>query len=194
MFDNGFLKNSFSYLVTLNVDWFQPFQHTNYSVGAIYLIVQNLPRYERYKDENLILVGVLPGPHLLMNSYLTPLVNELELKEAYHTGFKVHAPKGYELTLHLLLSCVSCDIPASRKVCGFLGHNSKLGCNKCLKVFEGAPGEHDYSGFDHSDWTMRNSVQHRENCNKIMLEKTETNIANAQTKFGCVVYWPQVNI
>ena len=46
MLNNGFLKNPFSYLLTLNVDWFQPFQHTNYSVGAIYLIVQNLPRHE----------------------------------------------------------------------------------------------------------------------------------------------------
>ncbi len=44
------------------VDWFQPFVRTEYSVGAIYLTVQNLPRNERYKEENVLLVGILPGP------------------------------------------------------------------------------------------------------------------------------------
>ena len=35
----------------------------------------------------------------------------------------------------MALGCVSCDIPVTRKVCGFLGHNSRLGCNKCYKQF-----------------------------------------------------------
>lgn len=43
------------------VDWFQPFKCTNYSVGAIYMAVQNLPREERFLSENTILVGVIPG-------------------------------------------------------------------------------------------------------------------------------------
>ncbi len=71
---NGFLQGPFSFLLTVNVDWFQPFSHIQYSVGAIYLTIQNLPRSERYK---VILVGVLPGPH--ENSYLGPLVEELKL-------------------------------------------------------------------------------------------------------------------
>ena len=32
-------------LLMLNIDWFQPFQHTQYSVGVIYLVIQNLPRH-----------------------------------------------------------------------------------------------------------------------------------------------------
>lgn len=59
---NGFLRSPYCYLLTLNLDWFQPFTHVEYSVGAIYLAIQNLPREERYKEENIILVGVLPGP------------------------------------------------------------------------------------------------------------------------------------
>ena len=35
---HSFLSQPFSYLLTLNVDWFQPFLHTQYSVGGIYLI------------------------------------------------------------------------------------------------------------------------------------------------------------
>ena len=33
------------------------------------------------------------------------------------------------------LLCVACDIPAVRRVCGFLGHMAKLGCSKCTKEF-----------------------------------------------------------
>ncbi len=47
------LANPNSYLLSLNVDWFQPFKHTTYSTGALYLTVQNLPRSERYKKENV---------------------------------------------------------------------------------------------------------------------------------------------
>ena len=56
-----------------------------YSVGAIYLTIQNLPRSERFKVENILLIGVIPGPKepkYNINSYLTPLV--VELKEAWN--------------------------------------------------------------------------------------------------------------
>ena len=46
--------------------------------------------------------------------------------------------------------CCTCDIPAGCKVCGFLGHNARLGCFKCLKQFEGGVGPINFSGFDRS--------------------------------------------
>ncbi len=49
----------------LNMDFFQP---TTYSVGAIYLTVMNSIRY---KSENVILAGLIPGPdEPEMNSFL----------------------------------------------------------------------------------------------------------------------------
>ena len=74
----------------MNVDWFQPFTRTQFSVGAIYLAIQNLPRSLRYKDENVILVGVIPGPSepsLTINSYLAPLVQELQ--QSWNEGLTV---------------------------------------------------------------------------------------------------------
>ena len=38
---NDFLSAPYNYLLTLNVDWFSPFDHGCYSVGAIYLTIQN---------------------------------------------------------------------------------------------------------------------------------------------------------
>ena len=78
---SSFLSEPFSLELMINVDWFQPYKHTQYSVGAIYVTVLNLPRHLRNKTNNIILVGILPGPHepkCNMNTYLEPLVNELK--------------------------------------------------------------------------------------------------------------------
>ena len=75
-----FLKGKLGLGLILNIDWFQPYKLTNYSVGVIFLAVLNLPRNIRYKRENMILVGIIPGPsepHYHLNSYLEPLVEEL---------------------------------------------------------------------------------------------------------------------
>ena len=78
-------------------------------------------------------------PKLSVNGFLTPLVEELKV---FWDGMvlPIHM---HDTTLHvrvrLALSCVVCDIPASRKVCGFVGHNARLGYNKCLKQFESIP-------------------------------------------------------
>ena len=93
----------------------------------IYLGIQNLPRSERYKVENIILVGILTGPSepkLSINSYLVPLVQDLKM--AWNKGIKVTTYHGTSMTARLALTCVACDIPAGRKICGFLGHNDVI--------------------------------------------------------------------
>ena len=64
----------------IHLDWFKPFKHVEYSIGIMYLVIANLPQAECYKLENVIIVGVLPGPNepkKHMNSYLLPLIDEL---------------------------------------------------------------------------------------------------------------------
>ena len=162
------------------------FTHIEYSVGAIYLTVQNLPRNERYKEENIILVGLLPGPSkppLTINSYLVPLVEEL--KTAWNSGIRVTVHNGSEVTVRLALVCVACDIPASRKVCGFLGFNALLGCNKCYKKFNSPSfGQVDYSGYDRENWIPRTVQLHRQQCRDLMKETTKTGMRNAESTLG----------
>ena len=72
----------------LNVNWFNPYKHSPYSVGVVYLVILNLPRSMRFKKENIILVGLMPGPHepsLHINTYLDPLVQELNILWKYGT-------------------------------------------------------------------------------------------------------------
>ena len=185
---SDFVSVPFSLLLCLNVDWFQPFKHLTYSVGAVYLSILNLPRHKRNKMENIILVGIIPGPrepHLTLNSYLTPLVTEL--KELWIHGVKVQDSKGAQLTVRVALACVNCDIPASRKVCGFPSHNARLGCNKCYKPFTfnaAVPSKTDYSGYDRENWVPRSNERHRRDCKKLESEKTARSLQVKESMLG----------
>ena len=59
---NAFLAVPGNLLLMMNVDWFKPFERLAYSIGVIYLVVQNLPRSLRFKLEKVIVVGLIPGP------------------------------------------------------------------------------------------------------------------------------------
>ena len=184
-FNTNFLTSPYSLLLSLNVDWFQPYKHIQYSVGCIYLIIQNLPREKRYLEENVILVGIMPGPkesHLSIDSYLQPMVNELN--SYYYNGLSVVSNFGHQITIRVALSCFSCDIPATGQVCGFLGHNAKLGCNKCYKRFDvGATGG-DYSGFNRETWEERKAQKHREDCKKIKSCTTKRSTQQMESTLG----------
>ena len=115
--------------VMLNVDWFQVYKHTNYSCGVIYLVLMNLPREERFKAENVIIVGIIPGPNEPkgnINSFLQLLVNELiDLWD----GVILENSKipGGMIKIRVALLAICCDIPAARKCGGFAGHSALKG-------------------------------------------------------------------
>lgn len=187
----NFLSVPYSYLLTMNIDWFQPFTRSVYSTGAIYMTIQNLPRNERYKVENVILAGIMPGPkepRLTVNGYITPLVEELnEFWEGLIFPVNVRGTT-LKLRIRLALSCVACDIPASRKLCGFLGHAATLGCNKCLKKFrkvKTASGTRtDFSGYDCQNWELRTADSHRNDSKKVLECTTITSLHTTESQHG----------
>lgn len=188
MFVNGspFLALPYNYALTLNVDWFQPFKRSTYSAGVLYLAIQNLPRTERYLTENIILCGVIPGPkepEKTVNSFLEPLVHELQL---LWKGVQITTNHGAVL-VRAALTCVACDIPAARKVCGFVGHNARLACSKCSKIFPtSAFGEKpDYSGFDRTAWVGRSLDDHRKYCAKHKVSNTQSAQVSLEREHGC---------
>ena len=67
--------------IMLNMDWFQPFDNSQYSVGAIYGVICNLPRSERFKTSNIITLAVIPGPNEpklhQLNHYLAPIIDQM---------------------------------------------------------------------------------------------------------------------
>ncbi len=170
----------------LNIDWFRPYKHTPYSVGAIYMVVTNLPRAERFRKENVILVGIIPGPSeppLHMNSYLKPLVDELN--QLWERGIQVTCPDlPQPITLKAVLICAACDIPACRKVLGFCGHMSKLGCSKCTKAFfyDSIAEKMNFGGFD--ERPMRNEHDHRKEAFLAREQKSASAREKIEVKYG----------
>ena len=113
----------------------------------------NLPRAIR---ENIIIVGLLPGPKepsKTINTYLTPLVCELL---SLWEGVSLRTYNAGTQLFRCALMCVGCDLPAGRKTCGFLSYTANLGCSRCYCNFgTGVFGKRDYSGFDRDNWSLR---------------------------------------
>lgn len=150
----------------MNNDRFNPYEETLYSVGAIYLVVLNPPRTERYKLENVILVGIIPGPHEPVgdiNCFLSPLVKELN--QLYKGVLFRNSSSCLSLTtLRAMLICVTCDLPATRKVLGFANFIALKGCSKCLKEFPTAQfgAKPNFSGYHCQNWLPQNSTTQME--------------------------------
>ena len=80
---------------------------------------------------------------------------------------------------------MACDLPAGRKVGGFLGHSAHLGCSRCLKCFVGRLGEMDYSGFECKSWPPRTGKRHREDAETLLACNTKMELEGSESKFGC---------
>ncbi|XP_048255122.1 uncharacterized protein LOC125381851 [Haliotis rufescens] len=145
----------------LNVDWFQPFdRRSDISVGALYMVLMNLPRDERFKRENCLLVGIIPAlskePESL-NSFLTPLVTELK---ALWNGVLMEVQgSSASVSVKMALMCASADIPAARKLCGFMGHGATQGCSHCTKPLW-SNGIRDCGLPNLVQWPSRNREDH----------------------------------
>ena len=175
----------FCYGLLLNIDWFQPFDHFIYSVGVIYLVVLNLPRNVRYKRENVILIGIIPGPSeppLTINSYLIPLV--LGLLELWH-GVQMEVSGSVPQLIRAALIAVSCDLPAGSKVCGFLSHSANLGLKRCYASFSEGFSRRNYANLDRSSWQLRTCNQHRADVKSLEQCKTKTEKSHRESQLGC---------
>ena len=76
---------------------------------------------------------------------LEPLICDME-KLWEGVTIKVN---GKPVKIRAASPCLACDVPAARKVGGFVGHKGYRSCNKCYKAFPTTPfGDYpDYSGF-----------------------------------------------
>jgi hypothetical protein len=147
--------------IMINVDWFQPFERTIHSSGAIYGAICNLPRELRFKPENMLILGLMPGPNEpslhQINHYLAPIVDQFQ---TFWEG--VGLDRTSEHLSGRLIKCAviacCCDIPAARKLCGH--YSANVSCHRCLKVAR----NRNFSGMDDIDewFVAKNANSHRE--------------------------------
>lgn len=125
---------------TLNIDWFNPFgkkrSGRTQKVGGIYMVCHNLPVHLRYRPENIYLVGIIPGPGEpdvdQMNQIMIPIVDNF--RQLYKDGVRITGlGQNYaSLLVRCALIALVCDLPAARKVAGFMGHSAKaFFCSFC---------------------------------------------------------------
>ena len=104
----------------LNLNWFQPYDGTMHSIGAIYAAICNLSCNIQFQHENLLLLGLLLELNEVslhkINHYLALIVDELNLLWNEMTLSTNEFPNGKRVRGALIL--VTCDISAARKICG----------------------------------------------------------------------------
>ena len=167
----------------VNIDWFQPFKHLSYSVGVIYAVLVNLPRKIRYLPENVIITGIIPGPHepkKHINTYLGPFVNEL--LEMYQ-GVWLETSIGKQYIKCVVIG-LSSDIPATLKAAGFVGHIAKKACSRCLKDFPRINDHTDCSGYEREKWPPRTHETHCKQAQNGLTAQTKSERKAIESEYG----------
>ena len=106
----------------INMNWFQLFVSSLYSVSVIYAIICNLPPTEHYKTHNILTLAVIPSSNELklyeINNYLYPIVEQLNrLWNEYN--IITHENNNGHFVRSAIIGCSS-DVPATQKLCGFI--------------------------------------------------------------------------
>ena len=133
--------------IMLSMDWFQPFENSQFSTGAIYAIICNLPCNERFKPANILTLAMIPDPkepklHQL-NYYLAPLVDQLiELWQDINLKTFEHSSRK---TVKGAIICCSCDILVTRKLCGYI--SVRVACYQYLKQANYDGNQLNFGGF-----------------------------------------------
>jgi len=115
----------------LSADGFGPFKHRTKTAWPIILFNYNLPPKEHFLKQNIISIGVVPGPKKPcdFNSFLWPLVQELLWLEIGVSAFDVITKDIF--FLHAYLIIVFGDIPAISMMMCIKGHNAISPCCMC---------------------------------------------------------------
>lgn len=79
-------------------------------MGQMYLVLENFPRHKRFKMDNVIIVGCIPGPiepKLSVNSFYW----QVDGAVAWYT----HIKSGSAFGEVYAITSISADFPATRK-------------------------------------------------------------------------------
>lgn len=143
--DSGFLKDSRNISFVYNTDGVPIFKSSKYSLWPLFLAINELPYSHRFRRDNMLLAGVWFGPDKpFMLTFLKPFYNAFLQLETNGVNI-VNPMNGEEITVHAILLCGSCDLPARCLVCNSIQFNGYYGCLRCQqsgKSLKTAKGGH----------------------------------------------------
>ncbi|KAG1439743.1 hypothetical protein G6F56_012190 [Rhizopus delemar] len=138
----GLFENPGDIGLLIVVDGFQPKYHKNTTMTSIVCYVMSMDPNERYKDHNVISLGIIPGPNKPDNlmSFLESIYEEI--KQLGIRGFVV---KKGDVTVEegkVYLMSNTGDIPGIADLMNHDGHMCKHGCRICDIM-----GEYAFHGY-----------------------------------------------
>ena len=100
------------------------------------------------------------------------------------SGVNLTLPSDNNITVLVCLICVTYDVPAICKVCGFAGHKARLGCSKCLCEFNHLQGGGLQCSGNLGEWDLCNLEQHRKRCEESLQCISFSALKKFSAKFG----------
>ncbi|CAG8591204.1 4690_t:CDS:2 [Gigaspora margarita] len=127
---NGIIKDERDLILSASLDGYQIFRQHRDDNWVIILINNNIPPEDRVKQENLLIVAIIPGPNSPknFNSFIRPIINELKKLED-----GIVCWDGWKKEKFILRAFpIWCgDIPAISKLTYITGHNGYMCCRFC---------------------------------------------------------------
>jgi hypothetical protein len=133
----GYFGSTRDIALQISFDGFQVTGRTFYHAAPIIAIILNLPPTIRYRRENIMLVGLIPGPQVYNHpdTWLQPFVDEMkELGFGESNAYDAYSQQLFTLRAHTVL--FSGDGPAVAQACGMKSPGgAQVPCRVC--TFEG---------------------------------------------------------
>ena len=133
-FEHKYFDDERDIALGLSTDGFAPFKRRKNTAWPLIIFNYNLPPEIRFHIDNILSLGVIPGPKkpVDVDSFLWPLIKELLRLAAGVRAFDILTSKVFALRAYLIL--VFGDIPAVSMLMRMKGHNGISPCRMCEVV------------------------------------------------------------
>ena len=118
-------------LFCFSTDGFALFEKFRHDSWPLLLINLNMSPVDRAKIENMIPLGIIPGPKapVCIESFLEPMMEEFQVLSR-GVLFR-NAENRASAFVRSFIFMVTGDLPAIAKICRLTGHNSRVPCRYC---------------------------------------------------------------
>lgn len=133
--EKGMLDRETDLAFTFSTDGVQLFRKgKSHTIFPMMLVCLNLSPEIRFLQDNIILLGIMPGPDKPkdIDSYLRPMINEFKSLEQGVPGvLDASSPTRSKFTLRAYIVAVTADMPARDDLMGLMGYSATHYCNYC---------------------------------------------------------------
>ena len=127
--EGNFLYNKNNITLTLFTDGVPLFKSSGVSMWPVYLLINEVPRNQRFRKKNMLLWGVWQGTGKpMMTVFLKELIKDLSI--LYTEGF-TFSVGNTEITSRVMLIVATMDLQARAAVLKMTQHNGEFACVYC---------------------------------------------------------------